>query len=112
MNIIPTCRFCCGKLVSSYRGFPFTSDVFGDFAHYWCYSCKSEQIYREDASPIDWSFLVPPYMLYFWPGHNFTIFLMEGDYIGKPILTTKAVPVKMTPQNITIERVKLLILFS
>ena len=65
-----------------------------------------------DGRPVDWSFVVSNYMLYFWPGHNFTIFQLENERIGKPILTTKSVPVKMTPQNTTEERIKLLILFS
>lgn len=117
MTVTPTCRFCQRKMRIQDNCRPTYLD--SPITHtYWCQACQSCQILETNGRIVEWSFIVAnKYSLYFIPGDHFSIYLMptlrDGPTFWEtPLLKTKSVPFKMTPQNTTEERIRLLILFS
>lgn len=109
-----TCRYCQHKL--TYRG--TRGKISSDGIHLcYCKSCDSEQTFEEDGTPIEYSFMVgKTYCIHYWTKSK-AFKVVEYNAHGRPQkyvleLTLKEAPDYMTPQNMTEERVKTLIVFS
>lgn len=114
MNVEPTCRYCQRKLVHrGTRGNLASNGINLCYCHY----CESEQTFDDNASPIEYSFMVgKKYCIHFWPKSK-AFKIVEYNEHGRPQkyvleLTLNEPPNYMTPQNMTEERVKTLIVFS
>lgn len=112
MNVEPTCRYCQGKLKA--RG---SRGALEDAIYiYYCKSCESEQTFKKNGQTIEWSFMVgDSYCIHFWPQSK--AFKIVEYKKGQPTkyvleLILEKPPTHMTPQNMTEERVKCLIVFS
>lgn len=107
-----TCRFCMHKLI----------DIGDKGTHDWqgyttvshtrrCNRCMVTQTFNPDGKPTCFSFEVYPYVLVFDLEANQFSIRKRADF-SKLLMKSNYVPTNMTPKNTTLERVKLLILFS
>ena len=109
--IEPTCILCKNKLVGlsqpmydtkSYKTVSLTNR---------CPRCQVNQTFTPEGKLISYSFEVLPYLLCFEMEKNQFI-VRERSNFQNILLTCNYIPINMTPQNTTAEKVKLLILFS
>ena len=117
MQVEPTCYFCQGKMIRSgtreiYRGNSRNREIIGYL--YLCKSCHSEQCFATNGELMEYEFMIDIYRLIFRPKeHRFKIMKYPGGRLrdGKTILDVQTCP-HLTPQNTTLEKIKLLVLFS
>lgn len=107
-----TCRFCQKTLL--HHGTRGQGKV--AIHMYWCDHCQSEQTFDSKAKTIEWSFMAgEAYCIHFWPKFN-SLKIVEYEN-GRPKkyvleLELDQPPDHMTPQTMTEEKVKTLIVFS
>lgn len=109
MNVEPTCRYCKRKLTDLRQGR-------GQIYIANCNACDSEQSFYETGQTREWSFMVgDTYCIHYWPESKaLKIIEYKNNRPSKYVLeiTLDKHPDHMTPQNMTEERVKTLIVFS
>jgi len=120
MNVEPTCRFCHGQMVWLCSHIP-TRISTGPYKEltvetYRCKRCESSQDF--DASTdktLGYSFDIGAYRLDFHP-HNqtFEIYHYPRGRMAEQIhvLRLTYLPHNLTPQTVTVKRIKTLVLFS
>ena len=106
-----TCRFCQRKLSNiQHMGEAMISIVVG-----YCKHCASEQSWYTNGKVLSWQFKVgDQYSIRYWPEKKK---LQIEDYLAKKSkstfeLTVNEDPDYMTPESMTEERVKTIIIFS
>ena len=108
--IEPTCILCKGKLGF---GQPMYDKV--DFSiiseTYVCRKCNVNQVFATSGQPLKYSFQVKPYTLVFDLQNNEFTIRDNLDY-NKPLMKLDYVPYHLTPSNVTLDKIKTLILFS
>ena len=98
------CHFCKRSLSVIKKG---TSRIIT------CKSCRSEQWFNPDGSLYSWSFKVGPYELYYSFGNkNFSIRMIGGTGAIVVDIVLPEEPSYMTPESMTEERVKCIVVFS
>lgn len=83
----------------------------------YCNHCDSEQSFYEDGKPREWSFMVgKKYCIHYWPESK-ALKIVEYNAHGQPSkyvveATVKEDPDYMTPDSMTEERIKTIVVFS
>lgn len=112
MTVTVTCRFCKGYLIEIGTATEYNSKDFKTISHTRrCNRCQVTQSFKPNGEATSYSFEVLPYILLFDLKEN-TFTIRERSDFSKIILQVNHIPHNMTPQNITLEKVKTLILFS
>jgi len=118
MIVTPTCRFCQGKLKSGGSqtgGYPYTKLLYN------CEPCMSQQMYKYDATPLEFSFYLNfgkrQYHIGFYPDNMRLAIHFVNTSPGpgwKPCVDIhlSEFPAWLRPDNITEERIKTLMVFS
>lgn len=118
MTVSPTCRFCQRPIPILV---PFNRPTIGTVYSCYCNHCKSEQLYTNDARPLEYSFDVnAEYRIYFPNGPDkgkpYPTCQILALELGKPKAVVLEffdfIPRNLRPDNTTLERIKTLILFS
>lgn len=107
------CRFCHQEMVSSgERLADYGKPTQRVIAHLFiCKSCHSEQTFDLDSRLLDYDIFFPPYELKFDPqAPSFTIrhYPTPGSFAYKTILQLNSLP-DLTPQTVTLEKIKQLL---
>ena len=119
MIVTPTCRFCQGYLKSGGSmtgGYGYTKLI------YHCERCRSQQQYKYDATPLDFSFYVDTK-----EGHQCNIYfdpttmrlhivqiMPDPSNVWKPCLDIRLseFPAWLRPDQMTEHRIKTMMVFS
>jgi hypothetical protein len=112
-----TCRFCHGTMASSgERIFDYGQPAERIVARMFiCKNCHSEQTLTPDNKLLDYDLFIPPYTVSVNPGiPSFTIksFYPQGTFSYKTLLKLNHIPKNITPKTLTLDRIKLFLLFS
>lgn len=111
MNVEPTCRFCQQTLY--HHGTRGQGKLATHM--YWCEPCQSEQTFDHKHKPREWSFMVgKDYCIHYWTKSKSLKIVEYKD--NRPVkyvleITLDKSP-DYTPQAMTEERVKTLLVFS
>lgn len=114
MEVEPTCRFCHRKM-TNYRTLENDQSLHGsDAMHVFdCLPCHSTQTFSIRGQTIAYFFDVgEDYRLFFYPQNILYKFIVSNRKTSKVAMELEEIPHQFTPQNMTEEKVKTLILFS
>ncbi len=108
--IEPTCIFCQGKLGLGQPMFDTTSfKTISQTAR--CHKCNITQTFSTEGKPLQYTFIVKPYVLVFdLQANQFSI--REQSNYSHPLMTCNYIPKSLSPKTVSLERIKTLILFS
>lgn len=108
----PCCRYCKKEMPAPrIRGKNPAVFIFE------CKRCDSEQSYYDNGTIKEWSFMVDKkYCIHYWPGTK-DLKIVEYNAHGRPQkyvleMKTDADPDYMTPESMTEQRIKTIIVFS
>jgi hypothetical protein len=111
------CRFCHDIMVSSGErirdyGQPTQHVVAHMFI---CKSCHCQQSFDLDERLLDYDIFFPPYELNFdpaIPSFEIKYYPKPGSYVYEKLLKINQIPKNLTPKTVTVEKIKLLLVFS
>lgn len=116
MIVTPTCRFCQGHLKSG------GSQTGGNYNYtkliYHCERCHSQQMYKYDATPLDFSFYVnfkndKQYYVAFYPDNmKLSIYLVGSTWKPCVDIHLSEFPAWLRPDQITEHRIQTMMVFS